>query len=510
MGSDPTISTNSTSSDLTGTARWFWGVLIVTTLWRVIAAVRLDLCLDEGYYHYWSLFPQLSYFDHPPFTAWSMSLLGHLFGNSLWTVRFWPVVTVAAFALAGRALAARMFGSAETGNRAGLLLSLTPIFAGNGLLMTPDTFIALFWALALYATWRAVEPGGSFAWWGVAGICGGLGLLTKYNMVLFFLGLGLLWLLAPRQRLSIFWAAMVSGVLALLIFSPVIIWNAQHDWISFRFQLNHGFSSNPSSATSNITYYFGGLMLLATPLLGGLCFWSSGKGIRSPHLQNRFLAAFFWIVILFFGYSSIKTRGQMNWPMLAFFSGILLVARDWPSYARGWRNVTLGLLLGVNMLLMVYLLLPAQLPWGAKWQELDNRRTHEFFGAEKITQAIQAKFKESGADFLCTPSHQLFGRLSFYAPELRGILWEQPDGRFRYPWINHQQWAGKTALWVAPTNKKGIAKKYFTEVVELGVIEVPFNESHTEKLYFYQAKGYRPETAPAYPAVLKGKMGQIQ
>ena len=505
MASDRIENPVSTLRDLTGNPRWFWGLLIATTLWRILAALRLDLSLDEGYYHYWSLFPQLSYFDHPPFTAWSMSLLGHLFGNSLWTVRFWPVVTAAAFALTGRALAGRMFENAETGNRAGLLLLLTPAFAGNGLIMTPDTFMALFWAGALYCTSRAVPPGGSFAWWIATGVCAGLGLLTKYNMILFFLGLGLFWLLAPGLRLRIFLGAVTAGVIALLIFSPVLIWNYQHDWISFRFQLSHGFAKNAQSATDNLAYYLGGLLLLATPLLGGLCFWSCGKGIAAPQQQRRFLAAFFWIVVLFFGYSSIKAAGQMNWAMLAFFSGILLVAHDWPGFARGWRCATLVLLMTADALLMVYALLPTQLPLGARWLALDRRRTREFFGAERIAQAVQAKFKESGADFLCATSHQTFGRLSFYAPELRGVLWQPQAGRYRYPWINDSQWAGKTALWAAQKQHKADILKYFQEVTELGTVEVPSNAAHKETLYFYLARGYRPESAPTapIPAVLE-------
>ena len=502
MASDQIENSASSPGDLTGNPRWFWGLLLVLTLWRILAAARLNLCLDEGYYHYWSLFPQLSYFDHPPFTAWSMSLLGPVFGNSLWTVRFWPVVTAAAFALTGRALAGRMFESASTGNRAGFLLLLTPIFLGNGLLMTPDTFTALFWALALYCTWRAVEPGGSFAWWIATGGCAGLGLLTKYNMVLFFPGLGLYWLLAPGKRLRIFLGAALSGTLALLIFSPVLVWNSRHDWISFRFQLSHGFAQNAQSGFSNILYYIGGLLLLATPLLGGLCFWSCGKGVCSPQPQKRFLAAFFWVIILFFGYSSLKASGQMNWAMLAFFSGILLVAQDWPGFARGWRCATLILLMTVCALLLAYAILPTELPGGARVSELDRRRMHEFFGAESTAQAVQAKFQESGADFLCATSHQLLGRLSFYAPELRGALWQPQAGRYRYPWIDDTQWAGKTALWATQKTHKEDMLKYFREVHELGTLEISYNPTHKETLYFYLAKGYRPEAAPTSPAFL--------
>jgi len=144
--------------------------------------------------------------------------------------------------------------------------------------------------------------------------------------------------------------------------------------------------------------------------------------------------------------------------------------------------------------------LPPRLPPMVKQFDFDERRRHEFFGAESIAQAVQSKFKESGADFLCIPSHQLFGRLSFYAPELRGDLWEPPDGRYRYPWIDDKQWAGKTALWVSQKQQKKDINKYFQEVMDLGAVEVTFNGEDQWKLYFYEGKGYQPDEVPTSPA----------
>ena len=176
--------------------RTFWILLFVLSLWKVLLAWKLDVCFDEGYYFYWSLYPQLSYFDHPPLTAWAMAVTHRMFGDTIWSVRFWPLVVGVLFPLIGRALAREMF-DAETGNRSGILLTLCPSFAGNGLLMTPDTLFAFFWAASLYAMWNAIRgPSHGVSWWALTGLSVGLGLLSKYNMVLYFLGLGIFWLLA--------------------------------------------------------------------------------------------------------------------------------------------------------------------------------------------------------------------------------------------------------------------------------------------------------------------------
>jgi hypothetical protein len=74
-------------------------------------------------------------------------------------------------------------------------------------------------------------------WWLVAGLFAGLALLSKYHGVFLLAGAGLFMVCSPRQR---FWLASpwpyLAAALALAICSPVLIWNAQHDWVSFVFQ----------------------------------------------------------------------------------------------------------------------------------------------------------------------------------------------------------------------------------------------------------------------------------
>ena len=171
-------------------ARTFWVLLIGLTLWKVFLAGNLDIIQDEGYYYYWSLFPQLSYFDHPPLTAWSMTLARQLFGDTIWSVRFWPLAAGFVFPIIGRALA-RVIFSHEISNRAGILLMLCPVFAGNGLLMTPDALFALFWANRASGNLQS-PPGNQMEHLLVAAgrTVGRIGIFVKiqYGTVLFWAG----------------------------------------------------------------------------------------------------------------------------------------------------------------------------------------------------------------------------------------------------------------------------------------------------------------------------------
>ena len=467
-------------------------VLVLTTAWRILVAAKLDVCYDEGYYHFWSLHPQLSYLDHPPLIAWAMYLSGLMFGDSVWTVRIWPILAGTVFVLVGRALACTMFGKAAA-NRAGVFLALVPAFAGNGVLMTPDALFAVCWAVGVFAAWKSLQAPTAFSsWWLLVGFSTGLGLLSKYNMVLFLLGLGLLWLVSPSHRKSIAVGALICGTMGLVFFLPVIIWNAEHHWMSFALQLSHGLAGKPSTVFRHLSAYAGSLLLIATPLLGLLAFWSSARGIRSREFAPRFCAVFLFVVAGFFAISALKARVEPNWPMLAFFSGVILVARDWPEYASRTRRATLIVLAICCGCVAVYPLLPAQFPLAIGGHSLDMKRMREFSGGPELAAAVQAEKAEKNLDFVYVSSHQILGRLSFYAPELRPLLCPTREAARRYPWIDTAKWAGRRALIVSTTESNPQLQSSFRDVEYLGSLEIPYKRNLSDRFYLFLGNDYFP------------------
>ena len=80
-------------------------------------------------------------------------------------------------------------------------------------------------------------PNASPMWWLAAGACGGVACLSKLHGVFLFAGAGLFLLTVPSQRRWLLtpWPYLGAAIAALM-FLPVIVWNAQHDWVSFAFQ----------------------------------------------------------------------------------------------------------------------------------------------------------------------------------------------------------------------------------------------------------------------------------
>ncbi|HLX63210.1 MAG TPA: glycosyltransferase family 39 protein [Planctomycetota bacterium] len=476
----------------TGSPRLFWIVLGSVSIWKIAAAWKLTLCYDETYYHYWSLHPQLSYYDHPPLTGWLMTLSGWVLGNSVWTVRIWPLLLSTASVFVARAAAREIF-DAEAGNRAGLLMALAPIFAGNGIVMTPDAVLVFFWTASVYLAWRALNADSLCSlWWVALGVTAGMGFLSKYNMVLFYTGLVLLFLISPRDRKRIFIGCLISGLIAAVIFSPVLIWNFKNHFASFRFQFSQRLTQVPKSRISNLAEYLGILIVVVTPVLGGLCFYSAGRRAFSKERRDKFCAALLWGVVVAFGYSAWNVHIQANWPMVAYVTGIILVAGVWSTYPRWVVRAALITLIAADAMLFTYALLPAQWSLAVGKYSLDIPRVREFTITPKIAAAVRRKEDEQQLDFICTSSQELFGVIQFYEPALRENLW-QPGGigRKRYPWIDENQFSGKNALLVSDRREWGKVL-YFESIEPLGSADIPYKNVKLT-LYFFKGKHYLPE-----------------
>ena len=222
-------------------APWALAAAVIAgiVLWRTLVAWVLPVTQDEAYYFDWARSLAWGYFDHPP----GVALLG------LGT-RLEPASALAARLgnlLAGALtliVLARLYY--HSGLRRGADLGLALVLAATtlpglvgGIVATPDSPLALAWALALHESERALA--GNRRRWLTAGIAVGLGLLGKYTMAA--IGPVLLWgiLRSDPRALRTPWPYL-SALAAVLVFAPNLVWNAQHDWLTLRFQFGHGFA----------------------------------------------------------------------------------------------------------------------------------------------------------------------------------------------------------------------------------------------------------------------------
>lgn len=239
------------------------GIVAYILLLRLIYSGLAQLIPDEAYYWQYAQHMDLSFYDHPPMVAWLIWLGTSILGHNEFGVRigalFCGMITIGYL----YALTNNLYNK-STAMRAVLLLVILPIGFATGLAMLPDTPLMAAWAATLYYMERALIANQRTAWLGM-GIAFGCGLLSKYTLGL--LGIAALvfviidptarrWLMRPHP----YFAALI----ATLFFSPVILWNFNHEWASFSFQSNRVIDDG--SHDFAVHYLIAHIAVLLTPI----------------------------------------------------------------------------------------------------------------------------------------------------------------------------------------------------------------------------------------------------
>jgi len=332
------------------------GVTLAAGLLRLLLAAWLPLFPDETYYWEWSRHLAGGYFDHPPMIALLIAAGVALVGHHPFAVRLFPVLAGVVASLATIGIARRLAGDVAA-RTAAIVLACMPLVATGLVLATPDAPLLATTACGLYAVVRALQSPlrsrGSLAWWSAAGVALGLAFASKYTSILLPVSLTIAVIARPSLRSRLREPGpYVACVLATLVFLPVLQWNAAHDWISFRFQLQHGLGTGArGSPLKRELDLLGGQLGLVSPILfvvGAVAVW---RALRRPVDDVRFaLAMVATASWAFFVYSALKKSVEANWPAPSYVPGVALLVAA-PGLARWTRR---GVILAAVLVAIVY------------------------------------------------------------------------------------------------------------------------------------------------------------
>ncbi len=220
-----------------GPARALLWLVILGTVIRLLMAGAIGLGVDESYMVAAGRSFHIGYFDHPPLSWWISAGAARLFGSEAPVVVRLPFIALFAVStwLMYR-LTAEMF-TRRAGFWAALAFNLAPVFGitTGGWVLPDGPLVCALLAMGIFLL-RA-WPSDGWRWWLAAGGAAGLAMLSKYSAGLVIAGAFAAVATDPAHR---HWLRRpqpyVAGLVALLLFSPELIWNAQHDWASFAFQ----------------------------------------------------------------------------------------------------------------------------------------------------------------------------------------------------------------------------------------------------------------------------------
>src|SRR6201985_1363092 len=211
--------------------------ILALVLLRLVVAALTPLSFDEAYYWMWSKHLAGGYYDHPPMVAVVIRLGTLIAGDTELGVRLVSILLALPMSFAVYRTAEILFGGQRVAATATVLLNVTLMAAVGTMIVTPDAPLLVASSFVLFFLAKVLEAGRG-AWWLAVGAAVGAALLSKYTALFFGLAI-LIWLLrVPKLRCWLVTPWLYLGVLvSLLMFTPVILWNADHHWVSFIKQL---------------------------------------------------------------------------------------------------------------------------------------------------------------------------------------------------------------------------------------------------------------------------------
>jgi 4-amino-4-deoxy-L-arabinose transferase-like glycosyltransferase len=391
------------------------------TALRLTAAAVTPISPDEAYYWVWSRALAPGYLDHPFMVALWIRAGTALAGDSALGIRLLAPLAAAAGSVMILDAARRM--GAGRGYAAALLLNATLIFGAGGILMTPDTPLILFWIATLWAMARIVS-GGSGWWWIAAGLFAGLALDSKYTAALLLAGIGLWLLLSAQGRRWLRDARPWLGLgIALLLFLPVILWNADHHWASFFKQGGRTEDFHPARAAQFLGELVAGQLGLATPVIGVLCAAGLVAATRAAVMRREpaagLLVALGVLPALVFIQHAFGGRVQANWPEVIYPAAVIAAARL-PITTR-WLKPALAV--GFAMTLVIYVqAIASPIPIGG----VSDPTIRMLGGWDRLSRAVALEARQTGAQFVAVDEYGLGSELAWRLPATLPVIADDP------------------------------------------------------------------------------------
>ncbi len=432
-------------------------ILLFLLTIKILFLVYAKPLPDEAYYWLWSKNVALSYFDHPPLIAWFQALLSFFSNNNYFLIRVLPnisLVSVVTILIVWQRFISGKFDFAASLQTVVLFLSF-PIFAIFFSISFPDYLLItlLFGAsFFLFLYFERNDNGKiAFYYWYLAVLIFSLALLTKYNSVLFGLGV-LAYFLYFRKEIGgpSYGHIIASTFIIVLIQTPVLIWNLSNELASFSFHLNERLdqSNGFTIILKNASGFLLGVLLAFSPIflfnLKSNIFFKNFSGNSREFIAiSKFVLFFSAIFCLFL---CLFTTVLYYWLtpaiiLLTPFLTDIIRSKIWQ-----YLHISYGILISVFLLINV-----SFFPISAFFGDVD-RETAILFGWKKIVEIVEKEKHATGTEKVVFSDYRLGSLYIFHSGDFGAdVVMEERRTQFDV-WRKAENSFGKSALIVVDTD----------------------------------------------------------
>lgn len=501
-------------------------LIVVSTIARLIIASTIELANDEVYYWAYSLKLQWNYFDHPPLVAWLIRLTtANLLLHNEFFVRLGAVLSAAICTWLIFKIGT-VIKNMQVGWFAALLYT-SSIYGSlvAGTFIMPDSPQMVFWLASILLLIKisrltANDPKFNLLWC-LFGIMSGLCIMSKVHGVFLWFGVALYALISNRNWLK-HRGIYLSAIIALIIVSPIIIWNIQNNFISYQFHSSRINLTGAGIQTNRFIKELFAVIVTNNPvnffLICSSLWWAfKGKlSVDKKDIQLLLFCGLPLIVIVLF--ISLFRETMAHWPGPAYSCLLILPAIKLASVT---KRETFNIPNVVKVALVYMIIIAVANPFivnyfpGTLSQQKEGIKT----GTEDVTvdmygwkeagekfdslyrSDVAKKIMPSGAPIIVT-SWFPAAHIDFY---IASKTKQQTIGignilnLHQYYWMNKYKQSlknGDNAYYIVPSNL--FTYKNLNEVTKnFTYYDTPYVISHfrggiiCKKLYVFRVKGYK-------------------
>lgn len=391
--------------------------LLLAIHWLNQLAGTYGLMFDESQYWFWAKHPAWGYYSKPPVIAWLIALSTSMFGDGNFGVKMLSPVILLATGFVLRATALRMGYDKRTAAWVMLTYLTIPFATSSAMFFTTDVPLDLCWAIAMYCILTAwQEQRGRY--WVYAALAAGMGCLSKYTMVAFAASAFLAMVASPdlRPQLRKPWP-WLAALIAAALFAPNILWNAQHQFVTFRHTDDNVFSKAVEIYPVDMLEFIAAQFVVFGPILLVALVANLLSLLRTPKAQRSanaiILHSFVWPLAVAGVIVSLLAGAQAHWISPVYLAGTLIVVPYLLQQKPRWLRASLILHL---LLLLAFYAAPTVIPM----LQLKHDPLARAFAWNALADTVRPLAEAHPDAVLMTNERKIAAALTYQLRDLRG------------------------------------------------------------------------------------------
>lgn len=466
------------------------GLLLAVRL-AALYVSKVDLVMDEAQYWTWSRDFEFGYFSKPPLIAWAIRAMSETCGASEACTRaaapiLYTLTSGLLFAI-GRTLF-----DARVGFWSAILFATIPGVSYASALITTDAPLIFLWTLMLLS-WVMLVRRKSMGYAILLGVAIGTGLLAKQAMIYAVLCIACHAIVSREAREALLGGrAIVAGLIAFALFSPNIVWNAEHGWPTAKHTgANMGWRP-PYIHPLELAEFIGAQFALFGPILFAVFARAGLRHLRKTDDPNKTLLLSFSLPILtILIVQALLSRAHGNWAATAYPAATVFVTAVLLEHE---RRVLMAISLTLHLVVAAAIAIaPAFARSWTPFEQLLFLRSSIGWG--ETADAVRKLLSQEKYGAVLVDTRDLAAELLYYMRDEPTPLYvwkRRPEPHHHYemtrPFVAGTK---EPILFVSLVPCRKSVTRHFTSVTPIPAIRVPLVKQETRTVYACRLSGFR-------------------